>query len=77
MISENIGTFWVILRMDAWVFNSILSQFYFAILPSCVRLFSFCRLDVLFKSWTVMCKILIFLAGALFFVAHSIITWPC
>jgi hypothetical protein len=72
VISENIGIFWGILKMGALVKCPILYYYCVAKAPSCVRLFKFLKSDVWLKSYREICEKQFFLAGALFFVAHSI-----
>ncbi len=71
VISENIGIVWGILKMGALVKCPILYYYCVAKAPSCVRLFKFIKSDVWLKSYREICEKQVFLAGALFFVAHS------
>ncbi len=57
--------------MGALVKCPILYYYCVAKAPSCVRLFKFLKSDVWLKSYREICEKQFFLAGALFFVAHS------
>ncbi len=79
VISKNIGIFGGILKMSALVKCTILYYYCVAKAPSCVKLFKFFKSDVWLKSYREICEKQFFLAGALFFVAHSSseVEWPC